>query len=365
VEEGNRGLALSADYLAMPAEDLSDPWAWQPSASSWFLDLSRVAGDWQTDPDLRLDEPRLKLRLLDGCHDEERWLRHPCMNVLTSRAGQSIQRDFQAAVWIAAHSEETIGTVNLPEPLWAWACDGGSRIPAGRHELSELGQGVAAARAPVSLALDVWCGSLGFAHAGSWADAPPASDAEAAQLEMDIVHFLRTMTLAETLLPNCASWCASVVQVAIPFRRRDQNGFRSSSSSEVPGLVVLDIHVDGVAILEALVHEAAHHHLFLAEASAPLVIPDHSGLYHSPLRSEPRPLRGILLAFHALAYIGCLYAEATRSGLRSQDAYQETMQLRQMVDDAAQTLTNNRRFLTDDGNCFLDRTLEVAQYGRS
>jgi HEXXH motif-containing protein len=64
--------------------------------------------------------------------------------------------------------------------------------------------------------------------------------------------------------------------------------------------------------LESIVHESAHLHLYMALAQEPLIDPDHDGHYKSPLRPDPRPLRGILLAYHALAYIAALFADVSR-----------------------------------------------------
>jgi HEXXH motif-containing protein len=128
---------------------------------------------------------------------------------------------------------------------------------------------------------------------------------------------------------------------------------------------VLDIDIDPVFVLEALVHESAHHHLCLAEMESLLVDPKHDGTYPSPLRPEPRPLRGILLAYHALAYICALYVEARACGFIPRDAYRsEADDLQSKLDAAESTLCSSRQFLTESGDQFFSETMNVAAHGR-
>ena len=100
------------------------------------------------------------------------------------------------------------------------------------------------------------------------------------------------------------------MRIAIPLTNHGADRVRSWSSRTHPGAVHLDIDSGGLRVLEALVHESAHCHLYMQEASGPLIEAGDTGLYESPLRSDPRPLRGILLAYHALAYICAFYSDA-------------------------------------------------------
>jgi HEXXH motif-containing protein len=350
---------------ASPASRSRDPWSWRPSVRPWFRALEAAAQDWCPDDRLELDKSLLVDRLVDACKGAEEWLMHPCSNVLTLPRPDTLQRDFQLAVWVGSQSAIPMGNVTVPEPLWAWAADGGNPVQPGRHAIDVLGAQVAAANSPASVDLDLWCDSLGFPYPNSWAAAVPAITTEGIRLEKDISDFLRTVSVGQAFLPDCLAWARSVTKVAIPLRRNGRTGFRSGSAKEIPGMVVLDIDVNALLVLEALVHESAHHHLFLAEAASSLVDPDHDGTYHSPLRPEPRPLRGILLAYHALAYICAFYADAGACGLMSDDAYRsEAEDLLGKLADAEGTLLANRGFLTDHGNKFLDETAKVATYGR-
>jgi HEXXH motif-containing protein len=337
-----------------------------PVAGAWYDALARAIGTWEPDPCLELDRGRIAARLTDACDGAEPWLYHPCASALTFASDGRQQQDFQLAVWTAAHSTASLGAVSAPRVLWAWARDGGAPVPAGRHDLDAIAAPVAAATAPGLTALDVWCDSIGFAHRHSWAASPPADPEAAAALEAQIVRFLQVLDLGERVLGDCMRWVATVTSVVVPLRGAPDDEFRSVSSPDLPGLVALDVKPAAILVLEALVHESAHHHLYRAEAAGPLVDPAHTGAYRSPLRRDPRPLRGILLAYHALVYIGALYADALDVGaLDDEIGSDDVDHLQTLRDDAAITLLANRRHLTDAGNELLDTTMEVADRGRA
>jgi hypothetical protein len=343
-----------------------NPWTWRPSKVSWYQQLSHLISFWYPQEVLGLDRLGLLDRLTDAVSHQEDWVLHPCINPLTlPYEGQRLQRDFQLAIWIAAHTEDPLGVVHVPHTLWAWSPNGGEPILSGDYDLRELGAAVANHQWPCAIALDVWCDSIGFPFPESWAARADISDEEKQMLQGEIALFLRTICFAEDTLVDCMQWATSVTQVVIPLYRQGDNSFRSGSQDNLPGLIYADIG-GGVELLEALVHESAHRHLFLAECDHPLVDPNHQGRYVSPLRPEPRPLRGILLAYHALAYICALYVDCIDKKINA-TAYcvQELSALQMKLEQAEQTLASNQQFLTDSGKKFFDLTREVACYGRS
>lgn len=344
----------------------TNPWSWRPSRSGWYHRAARLAAAWKPDPALAANTPALRRRLCDAAEAEAPWLLHPCANTLTlRREGSSLQRDFQLAVWCAANSDEDLGSIRVSVPLWAWAPDGGTPVEPGTYALAELGAAVAQGVAPTAITLDVWCHSLGFSQQGSWAAQQDVPAEQERRLESEITRFFRAMCVAETALAELGSWASSVTRVVVPLCSDGGNIFRSGSSEDLPGVIHLDLF-DEVQILEAIAHESAHRHLYLAEAEGPLVDPDHQGRYRSPLRPEPRPLRGILMAYHALAYICAFYADALRAGLVTlAQVGDDARDLHAKLDDAEATLAANRAFLTPRGADFLDRTVAVGNYARA
>jgi HEXXH motif-containing protein len=249
-----------------------------------------------------------------------------------------------------------------------WAPDGGWEVPPGRHDLGQLGRLCGERRAsPVGIALDIWCDSIGEAESHSWAAEPPDTPDQANTLNADILSFVRSVAGAEELLPSCMDWITAVTKVAVLLRSGNiMKEFRSASRPDTPGLVSLDATAESILVLESLVHESAHHYFYLAESHEPLVDPEHDGTYRSPLRRDRRPLRGIFLAFHALAFIGALYVDAAEAGYVGSAEYQEDrVNLRSMLDDAGETMSSNRRHLSEAGGRLLDATAKVAEYARA
>jgi HEXXH motif-containing protein len=127
-------------------------------------------------------------------------------------------------------------------------------------------------------------------------------------------------------------------------------------------VVFLTLHNELQAI-EALVHESAHQHLFMAEATSALVDPRHTSVYKSPLRDDPRPLRGVLLACHALAYIAAFYTDALNGSVSAARRVEVHLSAtRKKLTEALDILLANRQHLTAEGYDFLDHTVEVERY---
>jgi hypothetical protein len=338
-------------------------WSWTPDKSRWFRQILPKIRAWQSDPLLELDDAPLYITLEQAAENHDGWLAHPCASILTSgKDAKTSVRDLQLAVWAAANTSRPLGKFVLLEPAWVWTPGGGIEIAPGCHDLEEVGRMLTSSDWPASIALDAWCHSIGFALDASWAEAGFNSAEEEAGFQRNVVDFLHAINWAESTLPVMGAWLRSVTKVAIPLRCEGKPGpmFRSGSMAEIPGMVALDLFGGEVQILEALVHESAHHHLYVAETDAPLIAVGCEQRFHSPLRPEPRPLRGIMLAYHALAYICLFYEQAAKSGLPTPKG--ALRQLQSQLEDAESTLLANRHLLTPAGTEFLERTLEVADY---
>lgn len=305
---------------------------------------------------------------MQGALNKSEWLVHPCTTRLTlPNNHDSVQRDFQLAVWAAAHTTEPLGGIVAPDSLWIWTGTGGREVAAGSYELEELGE-LTLSSFPSSVSqiqLDVWCNCLGLVLRETWADLDQLSNRQQEQLRSEIVGFFRAVRWMESVFPAMSAWISSVTKVAIPLYHpveSDDRVFRSVSDPELSGLVQLDVFGGEIQILEALVHESAHRHLFMAEAQGPLIDPACCERYRSPLRPEPRPLRGILMAYHALAHICCFYEEASETGAVATNTIErELTGLLKGMHDAESTLCSNRNHLTESGKDFLDQTMLVAK----
>jgi HEXXH motif-containing protein len=358
-----------ASVTQTPSRAGASPWAWRVSASGWYADVARGLAVWQPDPALEVDSV-VRDRLVEAACNGEEWLYHPVLCAVT--LGQRrLGRDLRLVLWAGAHSEDRadLGAVTVPGPTWAWAADGGRLVERGRHDVVELGRRACtpATEPLVPLALDVWIDAVGLPlppevvayEEWSWAHHQPLAPEEGAHLRHDVVRFLRAARALQQLHPDCSDWVTGVTKVVVPLYGTSGPRFRSGSSAALPGLVFTDIDGPITQVLESLVHESAHLWFCIAETECPLIDPAHDGRYRSPLRPDPRPLRGIFLAFHALAFMGAFYRDWAGVTPARDEALDELEAVRSLRDDAAATLESARDALTDAGAQFLDATLRL------
>lgn len=81
----------------------------------------------------------------------------------------------------------------------------------------------------------------------------------------------------------------------------------SSTYREALGTVYLSLHPDPLIIAEALIHEFQHNKLYLARRKDAILLNAKHSLYRSPVRPDPRPLWGILLAAHAFLPVAAFH----------------------------------------------------------
>jgi len=88
----------------------------------------------------------------------------------------------------------------------------------------------------------------------------------------------------------------------------------SASYREALGTIYVSLHPDPLTMTEAILHEAQHNKLNAALTAEPLLENSPDERYASPVRPDPRPLLGVLLAVHAFVPVAMLYAELRAQG---------------------------------------------------
>jgi HEXXH motif-containing protein len=88
----------------------------------------------------------------------------------------------------------------------------------------------------------------------------------------------------------------------------------SASYREAVGTIYATLHPDALTMTEALVHEFQHTKLNALLSVDPLLENAFSPLYTSPVRPDPRPLHGVLLAVHAFVPNAILYQRMRDAG---------------------------------------------------
>lgn len=88
----------------------------------------------------------------------------------------------------------------------------------------------------------------------------------------------------------------------------------SASYQEAIGTIYLSLHPSRMTLAEALIHEFSHNVLNALFEVDEVLENAWSPLYTSPVRPDPRPLHGVLLAVHAFLPVARLYEQMIAEG---------------------------------------------------
>ena len=94
----------------------------------------------------------------------------------------------------------------------------------------------------------------------------------------------------------------------------DEHAHLSASYQEVIGTVYMTLHPQLMTMVEATIHEFQHNKLHAQLELDPLLENAFWPLYSSPVRPDPRPLQGVLLAVHAFLPVARLYQRMRAAG---------------------------------------------------
>ena len=131
---------------------------------------------------------------------------------------------------------------------------------------------------------------------------------------------------------------------------------RSASYRESIGAIYTSLHPLLMTMTEALVHELSHNKLHALFELDPVIENPAAARYRSPVRTDPRPLRGVLLAVHAFLPIAHLYEKMLeqRHPLSRSPYFSERFaQIRRLNREGAAVVLDNAR-PTPVGRAVLD-----------
>jgi len=121
------------------------------------------------------------------------------------------------------------------------------------------------------------------------------------------------LALIEMYMPELAGEMATVLHQIVPVGY-DESRHVSASYQEAIGTVYLSLHPNVMTMAEALIHEFSHNKLNVLFELDAVLENAFSPLYPSPVRPDPRPLHGVLLAVHAFQPVARLYAAMLAAG---------------------------------------------------
>jgi HEXXH motif-containing protein len=114
------------------------------------------------------------------------------------------------------------------------------------------------------------------------------------------------LALIEAHLPDLRREMDIFIHQIIPVGWDDVQHL-SASYQEAIGTIYLTLHPSLMTMAEALIHEFSHNKLNALFETDPVLENAFSPLYSSPVRPDPRPLHGVLLAVHAFLPVARLY----------------------------------------------------------
>ena len=116
----------------------------------------------------------------------------------------------------------------------------------------------------------------------------------------------QAFALVEEFLPETFAEMRLALQEVIPVGYDDTRHL-SASYREAIGTMYLTLHPNIMTMTEAVVHEFQHNKVNVASYGGDFLVNAFHPLYPSPIRPDPRPLWGILLAVHAFLPVAELY----------------------------------------------------------
>ena len=117
----------------------------------------------------------------------------------------------------------------------------------------------------------------------------------------------------EAYLPIVREEMELVLHQMIPVGADDEKHL-SASYREALGTIYLTLHPSAMTMTEAILHEFAHNKLNAMLELDPLLENAFHPLFASPVRPDPRPLHGVLLAVHAFLPVAALYRAMIERG---------------------------------------------------
>lgn len=181
------------------------------------------------------------------------------------------------------------------------------------------------------------------------------------------VNVLRDgLRLIETMLPDLRREMDLFVQQIVPVGFDEQKHL-SASYQEAIGTIYMTLHPSLMTMTEALIHEFSHNKINALFELDGVLENAFSPLYSSPVRPDPRPLHGVLLAVHAFLPVARLYEkmiEARHPLADSPGFLARYTKIRQINAEGADVVLGNGR-PTDVGKPLLEEIRRWDGYYRA
>ena len=146
------------------------------------------------------------------------------------------------------------------------------------------------------------------------------------------------LMLIEAHMPTLFAEMQLYIQRVVPVGFDDHKHL-SASYAEAIGTVYLSLHPNAMVMAEALIHEFSHNKLNALFEVDPVLVNAFTSMHTSPIRPDPRPLHGVLLAAHAFLPVARLYERL----IEEKHPWSSTPDFRRRL---AQIVASNREAVT-------------------
>ena len=113
-----------------------------------------------------------------------------------------------------------------------------------------------------------------------------------------VASLREALAIVERTLPDFRAEIDLMLQHVVPVGY-DEHAHLSASYRESLGTIYLSLHPNPLTMAEALIHEVSHNKLNALLELDPVLRNGDEARFASPVRPDPRPLMGVLLAVHA------------------------------------------------------------------
>ncbi len=154
-----------------------------------------------------------------------------------------------------------------------------------------------------------------------------------------------SLDLIATYLPTLRGEIDLFLHLAVPVGY-DEHKHLSASYQEAIGTIYLTLHPNLMTMTEAVIHEFSHNKLNALLELDPLLENAFWPLYASPVRPDPRPLHGVMLAVHAFQPVARLYERMAEGGhprAKTADFQRRFAAVRRINHAGADVVLNNGR----------------------
>ncbi|UQA61263.1 aKG-HExxH-type peptide beta-hydroxylase [Polyangium aurulentum] len=175
----------------------------------------------------------------------------------------------------------------------------------------------------------------------------------------------QALDLVQAHLPDLRREMDLFVQQIVPVGH-DAEKHLSASYQEAIGTIYMTLHPSLMTMTEALVHEFSHNKINALFELDDVLENAFSPLYASPVRPDPRPLHGVLLAVHAFLPVARLYERMIEAGhpLAQKPGFAERFaRIRQINAEGAEVVLTNGK-PTEVGGALLEEIRRWDAYYR-